>query len=82
MGGLPDFQRGQMVGAHLAGVSITKPATLLDISRAAVSGVIMTYTTLGKTSSTKKNGGRKPKLSERYHCTLKRIVSIKEQLQL
>jgi len=32
-----DFQRGQFVGAHLAGASVTKMATLLGVSRAAVS---------------------------------------------
>jgi len=31
-----DFQRGQIVGVHLAGASVTKMATLLGVSRAAV----------------------------------------------
>ena len=39
-----DFQRGQNVGARLAGASVTKMATLLGISRAAVSKVMATYT--------------------------------------
>jgi len=30
-------QRGQIVGAHLAGASVTKTATLLGVSRPAVS---------------------------------------------
>ena len=29
MGDFSDFQRGQIVGVRLAGVSVTKPATLL-----------------------------------------------------
>jgi len=29
-----------------------------------------------RTSSAKRNSGRKPRLSERYRCTLKRIVSL------
>jgi len=33
------------------------------------------YTNHGKTSSTKRNGGRKPELNERDRLTLKRIVS-------
>jgi len=76
MGDLPDFQRGQIVGAHLAGASVTKTATLLGVSRAAVSKVMTTYTNHGRTSSTKRNSGRKPKLSEMDCRTLKGIVSI------
>ena len=43
MGDLSDFQSGQMVGAHLAGASVTKTATLLGVSRAAVSKVMTTH---------------------------------------
>jgi len=32
------------VGAHLPGVSVTKTATLIGVSRAAVSKVMMTHT--------------------------------------
>ena len=39
-----DFQRGQNVGARLAGASVTKMATLLGLFRAAVSKVMATYT--------------------------------------
>jgi len=70
------FQRGQIVGAHLAGASVTEMAALLGVSRAAVSKVMMTHTNHGKTSSAKRNSGQKQKLSERYCCTLKRIVTI------
>jgi hypothetical protein len=31
-----DFQRGQIFGAHSAGVSVTKTASLLGVSKAAV----------------------------------------------
>ena len=48
MGDLSDFQRGQIVGAHLAGASVPKMATLLGVSRAAVSKVMMAYTNRGK----------------------------------
>jgi len=37
------FQRGQIVGVHLAGASVTKTATLLGVSRAAVYKVMTTY---------------------------------------
>jgi hypothetical protein len=36
---------------------------------------MIAYTTHGKTLSAKKNGGQKPKLSERDCSTLKRTVS-------
>jgi len=54
---LSDFQRGQTVGAHLAGVSVTKTATLSGVSRAVISKVMRTYTNHGKTPSAKRNGG-------------------------
>ena len=75
MGDLSDFQRGQTIGARFDGASVTKTATLLGVSRAAVPKVMMAYTNHGKTSSAKRNSGRKPKLSETDRCTLKRIVS-------
>ena len=65
MGDLSDFQRGQIVGALLAGASVTKMVALLGVLRAAVSKVMMVYTNQGKTSSTNRNSGQKPKLSER-----------------
>ena len=71
-----DFQRGQIVGARLAGASVTKTVTLFGVSRAAVSKVMMTYTNHGWTSSSKRNSDQKPKLHERDHHTLKRIMSI------
>jgi hypothetical protein len=40
-----------------------------------VSTVITAHTNHGETSSAKRNSGHKPKLSERVHHTLKRIVS-------
>jgi hypothetical protein len=58
MGDFPDFKRGQIVGARLAGAFVTKTATLLGVSRATVSKVMSAYTTHGKTS-VKSNGGRK-----------------------
>jgi hypothetical protein len=71
---LTDFQRGQIVGAHLAGASVIKTATLVDVSRAAMSKAMMTHTNHWKTSSSKKNSGRKPKLSNRDRRTSKATV--------
>ena len=75
MSNLPEFQRGQIVGARLAGASVTKSATSLGASRAAVSKVTMEYTPHGKISSAKRNSGRKPKPRKRDRRTLKRILS-------
>jgi len=49
MGDFTDFQRGQIVGARLAGASVTKNTTLLGVSRTAVSKIMMTYTNHGRT---------------------------------
>jgi len=76
MGDFLDFQRGQIVGACLAAASVTGTATLLRVSRAAVSKVVTTCTNHGRTSSTKRNIGQKSKLSERDRHTLNRILSI------
>jgi len=54
IGDFSDFQRGHIVGACSAGASVTKMASLLGVSRAAVSKV-MTYTNHGRTSSAKRN---------------------------
>jgi IS30 family transposase len=42
MRGLSDFERGQIVGAHFAGASVTNIATLLSVSRVTVSMVMST----------------------------------------
>jgi hypothetical protein len=44
MGDFSDFQRGQIVGAHLSGSSVIKM-------------VMTTYTNHGRASSSKRNGG-------------------------
>jgi predicted transcriptional regulator len=56
MGDLSDFQRGQIVGAHLV-ASVTKMATLLGISRTAVSKVVTAYTNHGNASPAERNSG-------------------------
>jgi IS30 family transposase len=71
MGDLSDFERRQIVGAHLALTSVTKIATLLGLSRATVSKVMPAYTNYGKTTSAKRNSERKLTLTERDHRTLR-----------
>jgi hypothetical protein len=56
---LSDFEKGQIVGARLAGASVTKTVTLLGVSRATLSTVMSPYTNHGKKTSAKRNSGRK-----------------------
>jgi len=65
MGELSHFQRGQIVGSHLAAASVRKMATLLGVSRTAVYKVMTAHTNHRKTSSAKRNSSSTPKLSER-----------------
>jgi hypothetical protein len=51
MGDLPDFERGQFVGARLVGASVIKFATLLGVSRATDCKVMLPYTNDGKRNS-------------------------------
>jgi hypothetical protein len=60
---------------RLAEEAAIKSATLLGETRAAVPKVMTSYTDHGKTSSVKRNSGRRPKQSEMGRCTLKRTVS-------
>jgi hypothetical protein len=48
MGDLSDFEREQIIGVCLAGVSVTKTVTLLHISRATIPKVMSAYTDHGK----------------------------------
>ena len=64
-GDLSNFERGVIVGAHLAGASVTKTAQLADVSRAMVFKVMSAWNSEGKTSSAKGNSGRKRILQDR-----------------
>jgi hypothetical protein len=75
IGDLTDFQRGEVVvGAHLAGASVIKTATLFGVSRATVSKVMMAHINHWKTSSVKRNSGRKLKLNNWDRRTSKTTV--------
>jgi transposase len=75
MGDLSGFEPGQIVGARLGGASVIKTDTLLGVSRATVFKVMSAYTNQGKTTSAKRNGGRKSELTERVRRMLRRIIS-------
>jgi transposase len=75
MRALFNFERGQIVGACLAGTSVIKTATLLGVSRVTVFTVMSAYTNHGKTTSAKRNSGRKSTLTERDLHIFRRIVS-------
>jgi hypothetical protein len=50
IGDLSDFERGQIIDAHLAGTSVSKTATLLGVSRMTFSEVMLVYMNHGMTS--------------------------------
>jgi hypothetical protein len=64
MGNVPNFERGQIIGAHLAGASVTKTATLLGVSSTRVSNIMLACTNHGKTTSVKRKSGQKLTLAE------------------
>jgi hypothetical protein len=64
MGDLSNIQRGQIVGARLAGPSLTKTVTSLDVSRAAVPKVRTATHIMGRRHQLTENSGRKLKFSE------------------
>jgi hypothetical protein len=54
------YPRGPIVGVHLAGASVARTGTLLGVSRATVSKVMLAYMTHhGKITSAKRKSGRK-----------------------
>jgi hypothetical protein len=72
---LSGSERGQIIGARLAGASVIKTATLLGSLRTTVCNVTSAYSNHGKTTSEKRNSGPKSTLAERDRRTLVRSVS-------
>jgi phage baseplate assembly protein W len=71
---LSSFERGQIIGAHLAGASVIKTATLSGEPRVTVSKVMFEHTNNGKTTLVKRNSGQKSKVTETDCHTLNSIV--------
>lgn len=61
---LYDFGRGMIIGARLAGASVTIMTSILGVGESAVSTVISTHLKQGKTSPKKNNSSWKSKLTE------------------
>ena len=55
---LTDFEKGQIVGAPMAGASITKAAELLSFSRAIISRTMSEFEKQSKTSNNWSSSGR------------------------
>ncbi|KAL7884043.1 hypothetical protein AOLI_G00068130 [Acnodon oligacanthus] len=78
---LTEFERGLIVGARMAGASVTRTAELLNVSRGTVSKVLTAFAKYGQTASAKRNCGRKAKLSDSERRALIRIVAEKHRNQ-
>ena len=79
MGDQTEFEKEQIVGARMAGASVTKAAELFGFRRATISRTKTEFKKHGKLSNNRSNSGRISKITDRERLELKRIVGRKHR---
>ena len=72
---LTDFEKWQIVGASMAGASISQTVEFSGFSKTSISRTMTEFTKRGNTISNRSNSGRKSKLTERGRRFLERTIA-------
>lgn len=78
---LTDFQKGEIIGCHLANLSIRQISKKLDLPKSTIGNVLTRWKTEGNVQ-TKSRTGRPRKLTERGRRSLNRIVTKSRRMSL